>query len=392
MRKDAKKSSSSAKVVIIRNTFPQFYGGGETYQLTLSSLLSAHSYHPIIFSSSEKLLKSSKQSKISCQRAPFLKFQNWSGLKNLLLPFYFLWQLYLYFWYRHQFKKLKPITVIIESRDDFLAATLAAKKLGIQTLWIDHMDFRSWVLQNVEQKYKNLIGKHILKVARMVDRIIFISDYERQFFEKLIKKTSLPPFQNLITIKNGAIDTFSEYQTLPVIPKSLIYLGRLEDYKGIKELIAAFQEISSNHQEATLHIYGAGPLADYCKQHQNSQIIYHGFSDQPLAKVASAEIFVLPSYIEGLSLALIDAAMLQKAIITTNVDGNPEVVQDSYNGLLVPAKDQHSLAKAIDKLLQNPALTQEFAKASRIKYLHEFDFAKTVKEQLIPIIEGKDHV
>ena len=131
MRKDAKKSSSSAKVVIIRNTFPQFYGGGETYQLTLSSLLSAHSYRPIIFSSSEKLLKSSKQSKISCQRAPFLKFQNWSGLKNLLLPFYFLWQLYLYFWYRHQFKKLKPITVIIESRDDFLAATLAAKKLGI---------------------------------------------------------------------------------------------------------------------------------------------------------------------------------------------------------------------------------------------------------------------
>ena len=169
-------------------------------------------------------------------------------------------------------------------------------------------------------------------------------------------------------------------------------MGRLEDYKGIKELIAAFQEISSNHKDATLHIYGSGPLADYCKKHQTSQIIYHGFSDQPLTRVASAEIFVLPSYIEGLSLALIDAAMLQKAIITTNIDGNPEVVQDSFNGLLVPAKDQHSLAKAIDKLLQNPALTQEFAKASRKKYLNEFDFAKTVKEQLIPIIEGKDHV
>lgn len=392
MRKDAKKSSSSAKVVIIRNTFPQFYGGGETYQLTLSSLLSAHSYHPIIFSSSEKLLKSSKQSKISCQRAPFLKFQNWSGLKNLLLPLYFLWQLYLYFWYRHQFKKLKPITVIIESRDDFLAATLAAKKLGIQTIWIDHMDFRSWVLQNVEQKYKNIIGKQILKVARRVDRIIFISDYERQFFEKLIKKTSLPPFQNLITIKNGAIDTFSEYQALPVTPKSLIYLGRLEDYKGIKELIAAFQEISPNHQDATLHIYGAGPLADYCKQHQTSQIIYHGFTDQPLAKVAAAEIFVLPSYIEGLSLALIDATMLKKAIITTNIDGNPEVVQDSLNGLLVPAKDQQALARAMNKLLENPALVQVFARASREKYLRDFDFSKTIKEQLIPIIEGKEHV
>ena len=392
MKKDTKRSSSSAKIVIIRNTFPQFYGGGETYQLTLSSLLSAHSYHPIIFSSSEKLLKSSKQSNISCQQAPFLKLQNWSGLKNFLLPIYFLWQLYLYLWYRRQFKKLKPITVIIESRDDFLAATLAAKKLGIQTLWIDHMDFRSWILQNVEKRYKNFIGKRILKVARMVDRIIFISDYERRFFKKLIKKTSLPTFHNLITIKNGAIDSFAEYQEISVTPKTLIYLGRLEDYKGIRELIAAFQEVSPKHKGATLHIYGDGPLAEYCKQHQTSQIIYHGFTDQPLAKVASAEIFILPSYIEGLSLALIDAAMLQKAIVTTNIDGNPEVVQDSLNGFLVPAKDQQALADAINRLLENPALVQEFAKASRVKYLKEFDFSKIVKEQLIPIIEGGNHV
>lgn len=392
MRKDAKKSSSSAKIVIIRNTSPRVYGGGETYQLTLSSLLSTHSYQPIIFSSSEKLLENSRRSSISCQRAPFLKLQNWSGLKNFLLPLYFLWQLYLYFWYLHQFKNLKPKTVIVESRDDYLAATLAAKKLDIQTLWIDHMDFRSWVLQNVEKKYKNFIGKRILKVARLVDRIIFISNYERQFFEELIKKTSLPPFQNLTTIKNGAIDSFDEYQKISVTPQSFIYLGRLEEYKGIKELIAAFQEISSKHKDATLHIYGTGPLADYCKQHQTSQIIYHGFTDQPLAKVAAAEIFVLPSYIEGLSLALIDATMLKKAIITTNIDGNPEVVQDSLNGLLAPAKDQQALARAMNKLLENPTLVQEFARASRKKYLRDFDFSKTIKEQLIPIIEGKEHV
>ena len=254
------------------------------------------------------------------------------------------------------------------------------------------MDFRSWVLQNVEKKYKNFIGKRILKVARLVDCIIFISNYERQFFEKLIKKTSLPPFQNLTTIKNGAIDSFTEYQKISVTPKSFIYLGRLEEYKGIKELIAAFQEISPKHKDAILHIYGTGPLADYCKQHQTSQIIYHGFTDQPLAKVAAAEIFVLPSYIEGLSLALIDATMLKKAIITTNIDGNPEVVQDSLNGLLVPAKDQQALARAMNKLLENPALVQVFARASREKYLRDFDFSKTIKEQLIPIIEGKEHV
>lgn len=103
------------------------------------------------------------------------------------------------------------------------------------------------------------------------------------------------------------------------------------------------------------------------------------FTDQPLAKVAAAEIFVLPSYIEGLSLALIDATMLKKAIITTNIDGNPEVVQDSLNGLLVPAKDQQALARAMNKLLENPALVQVFARASREKYLRDFDFSKLLK-------------
>ena len=363
--------------------------GGETYQLTLAQILSDHHYRPIIFSSSSQLLEDAKKKKISSKKAPFLKNQNWSGLRNLLLPLYVLWQRYLYFWYLHQFKKLNPKTVIIESRDDWIAATLAAKKLNIQTLWLDHMDFRSWVLQNVEQKYKNAIGKKILHLAKYADRIIFISDFERNYFENLIKKTSIKNLTNLVTVKNGAIDSFSKYQNQVIVKDSFIYLGRLEEYKGIKELISAFSEVAPDFPTATLHIYGTGSLANYCEEHQTSQIIYHGFTDKPLEKIAAAETFVLVSHIEGLSLSLIDAAMLAKPIIATNIDGNPEVVQHQKNGILVPVKDVNSIMKALRKMLMNKELRIQYGQASRKKYLQDFNFPRTIKEQLIPIIEGK---
>ena len=84
--------------------------------------------------------------------------------------------------------------------------------------------------------------------------------------------------------------------------------------------------------------------------------------------------------------------MLGKPIVATNIDGNPEIVQHEKNGFLVSARDTQSLMEVFRKLLSNPELIKTFSQASRKKYLKEFDFSKTIKEQLIPIIEGGNHV
>ena len=389
MDKASEGQTLKPRIILIRNTNPKFYGGGETFQLTLSQILNKNDFTPVIFSSSRKLLKVSQSKKILNQKSPFLRFQNWSGLRNFLLPLYMLWQKNLSFWYRKQFKKYQPAAIMVQSRDDLIAATLTAKKMCIPVFWLDHMDFRSWVLQNVDQKYKNYIGKKILRIAKNVEKIIFISDYERKYFEDLISRTEFKKLKNLITIKNGAIDRYVEFEVIKPSPHSLIYLGRLEEYKGIRELIAGFSQVAEKFPEAKLHIYGTGPLSDFCQKHSNSQIIYHGFTDEPLKKIAESEIFILPSYIEGLSLSLIDATMLGKAIIATNIDGNPEVVEDQKNGLLIPAKDIDALAEAIEKLLSNPKLVKEFSYQSRLKYLQEFDYEKTIHEKLIPLLNKK---
>ena len=97
MDKASEGQKSKPRIILIRNTNPKFYGGGETFQLTSSRILSENNFTPVVFTSSQKLLKSAQDQKIIAQKSPFLRQQNWSGLRNFLLPIYLLWQKYLSF-------------------------------------------------------------------------------------------------------------------------------------------------------------------------------------------------------------------------------------------------------------------------------------------------------
>lgn len=373
------------KVFLIRNVRPEFYGGGETYQLMLANEIQKYKFKTYIISSSKKLLEESKKMKIPCISAPFLKQQNWSGWRNIFLPIYFIWQIYLFFWYLCLFKKERPKVVNIQSRDDWIAATLAANLLKIRTLWTDHMDFRSWVLQNVDIKFKNLIGKLILIISKSVYKVIFISDYEYNSFLKNTKNFKLS--NNLIVIKNGSIDKFSDFKEKKIFDQSICYVGRLEEYKGIKELISAYKDIQGEFPDSKLNIYGSGSLSDYCKKYQNSQISYHGFTNNPLLVINESNIFILPSHIEGLSLALIDAMMMKKAIIATDIDGNPEVIKHNKTGILIKVKNKESLKNSLRLLLSDKKLSKKLSDEARKYYDNNFNFSNITKNKILPLLE-----
>ena len=88
---------------------------------------------------------------------------------------------------------------------------------------------------------------------------------------------------------------------------------------------------------------------------------------------ASADIVVLPSYREGLPKSLIEAAACARPLVTTDVPGCREVVTDFVDGLLVPVRDAHALARAIAHLQDDPALARRLGEAARRKALAEFD-------------------
>ncbi|MBQ3275181.1 glycosyltransferase family 4 protein [Candidatus Saccharibacteria bacterium] len=376
---------SSNKIFLIRNISPEKFGGGETYQLKLAEEFKKHGFAPAILTNSEKLLGVAKRQEIKTFVPPYIKNQNWSGLKNFLLPIYFLRLKRQQKWYEDLFKKEKPDVVNIQSRDDWISATLAAKKLGIKILWTDHADFRNWVLWNVEEKFKNPIGKKIAKLSKVAGKIIFISEYERNWFTSF---PSLRKQKNLTVIPNGVKDELAEYEGVKSKRNSFIFLGRIVEEKGIPELLEAFESVSKRFPEATLNIYGSGPeLEKYKKMTKdNKNIFFHGETNTPTKALAENEIFVLPSRNEGLSLSLLDAAMMQKTIITTDVGAAEEIVgRDASGGFLIHPDSSETLEKAMLEALKDKEKNKKMAKTARKTYEKKFNLDRIFEEKMLPL-------
>lgn len=385
------KNLSPFTVGLVRNVDPKDFGGAEKFQLELAKQLQQNHLSPIIITSSIKLQQEAKTANIKVLRAPYCRKQNWSGFSNLLLPLYFLWQIYLTFWYIVKLHTQKIDCLHLQSRDDMLAGTLAAKLSHRRIIWTDHADFRAFIFQNINQKHKNTIGKILYKLSYSTSAITTVSQHEYCVVTKMLKPKHLPNFQ---VILNGVVDTFNDDAKITNTKnRNLTFLGRLCIEKGIDELLEAFITLPDQYHDVKLHLYGDGEIKTTLqKTYPQKNIIWHGYTNNPRQAILDSPIFILPSYKEGLSLALLEACMLERAIITTDIDGNLEVIENYQNGLLVPSKNVDKLRIAIQTLLDDEALRKRLAHSARKTYLERFNFSKIVKEQLIPIIEEGNHV
>lgn len=316
---------------------------------------------------------------------PYCKQQNWSSWRNAFLPVYWVFQKKLAKWYETMIRKYEPAVINIQSRDDMIAGTIAAKKMGVRVLWTDHADFKNWVLWNINSKFKNSIGKKIVGLTRYVDRVIFVSNNLKKETDKMIVPKKV---LNTIVIENGVEDELNTYEKTQTTKDSFVFLGRIAEEKGVRELIKAFKMVVKKHPQAILNIYGDGEKEEYRDLSGDcGKIRFYDWPNEPLKILAENEIFVLPSYREGLSLSLLDAAMMGKKIIASDVDGNPEVVVNGETGLLVPAKNAKKLAEAMIWMLEHKKEAEKLARNARKKYEKEFDFEKIFEEKMLPLYE-----
>ena len=376
--------TNDKSVLLIRNISPSAYGGAEVYQLELAKVLRRNGLDPVILTSSKQLIRNAKKQGLRVQKGLYWTRQNWSGHRNILLPLYFVWQAILVLQYLQIVRKFHPRVLHIQNRDDMIAGTIVGRLTNARVIWTDHADLReTW--QNIHAKFKNPIGKLILKLSKRVYKITTVSQFEYDCLKKSLK-SALP--KQLIVVKNGVIDQKSKFkaETKKSDIANLCFIGRPTQQKGIQELLDAFEQLSKVQRNLKLDICGTSPEEVYWKRYLNNpQITFHGYSENRLNILSQSDIYILPTYKEGLSLSLIEACMMQKAIIATNVDGNPEIIKDKQNGLLIPPQDTPALISAAKKLLQTPSLRQNLAKAARKSYEQEFNLETIVKSQIVPL-------
>lgn len=378
------------KVVLIRNAKSYDFGGGERFPVFAADILKRNGYDPIIISGSQKLREFATSHDIPVIKGWWWSHQNWSGAYALLFPVYFIWQLILSFWYFTAFLHHKPDVIHIQSKDDFIAATIAGRLARKRIIWTDHADLKH-VWMNLSVWYKNPIGKLIYLCAHLAHGISVVSKSERELVTSNLSSRSRV-LDKIYVIYNGVLDSSGEFSSASK-GNMLTYCvaSRLVTDKGIKEVIEAYKTIRAEITDSQLLLLGDGPEAPIFRELAIDvpSIKFLGHQTNPLKIMSQADIFVHPTYHEGFSVALVEAGMLGLPIIATAVGGNPEIIKDMKTGILVPIRDSSSLAEAMRKLAFDKGLRRQLGESARQQYVDKFQFNHIISESFIPLYVGK---
>ena len=372
------------RVALIRNSYSFDIGGAEIFPVNLGELLILNDYEPVVLSANRKTLEMSSESGLRTVRSPWWSFQNFSRLGLLLFPVYLFWEVFLTLWY-FLFFLIKRIDIIHpQSRDDFIASTLAAKILRKRVIWTDHADLK-YIYMNHKTWYKNPVGKLVYFASKLADSVVIESFSEKNLIETSLGMKSP---DNYTVVYLGVVDSYKPTKRETNTPLTLVSTSRLVKAKGIRELIEAFTIIGS--KDTILKICGDGPDADYFKSLASGikNIEFLGHVDDINSVLQNSDILIHPSYHEGFGLSLVEAEMFSLPIIACKVGSIPEIVEDGVSGILINPKDPEDLAAAMNLLVNDTDLRISMGQAGRKIFLKSFQFDIIVKKQFIPIYEG----
>jgi glycosyltransferase involved in cell wall biosynthesis len=271
-------------------------------------------------------------------------------------------------------------------------------------------------IQQIEMGLYGFFPKLFLKIPYVVyARGIDFSDING-FIEKRQLKIALRKANALILLTDSMRKKFADYYHGPVyiIPngiemerfnnhskeaarqkfgvgcgeKIILYVGRLRDYKGIMYLISAMSKISRNDSTAKLVVVGGDQgekqnverMIEELSLQEKIDLVGEKSPEDVLDYMVSADIFVLPSLREGFPNVFLEAMGSGLPIVSTNVDGLPEIIADGINGFLVPPKNADQLADKVCQLLSDTELREKISKHNLVK-IKQFDI-NVISEQL----------
>jgi N,N'-diacetylbacillosaminyl-diphospho-undecaprenol alpha-1,3-N-acetylgalactosaminyltransferase len=156
-------------------------------------------------------------------------------------------------------------------------------------------------------------------------------------------------------------------------------IARLYWSKGIREFVDAAQALMKTYKNLLFLVVGwidkGNPDAipeEFIKMNHGAQIKFLGKREDIREILFLTDIYVLPSYREGLSRTILEAMSMGKAVVTADVAGCRDAVENEANGLLVKAKDSKSLMNAIEKLILDNMLREKMGKIGREKVIKYF--------------------
>ncbi|MFH2138133.1 MAG: glycosyltransferase [Candidatus Omnitrophota bacterium] len=249
-------------------------------------------------------------------------------------------------------------------------------------------------LVHTEHSKLPLKKKALIMAERLLSLFSFVIADSRDVESFLIDVVKISK-EKLRVVYNGIdcerfdkkVDVIRKKEELDIAPEEKLVgvVARLVPVKNHAGLLRAFKFVISKIPNVTLLIIGDGflkneleVLRDELKIEDKVRFLGNRADIPELLSIL--DLFVLFSMSEGFSIALLEAMAARCAIVTTNVGGNVELIEDNTNGVFVPAGDENKLFEAMGKLLVSKELTGKLGREARAMIETNFGIEKMVLE------------
>ncbi len=260
-----------------------------------------------------------------------------------------------------------------------------------------------------EKTFKNLLIDKVL--ARFSDKIIAVSEYVKYFLlESGIPENKIRVIENGIDFKETNVDRSNKRRELGINDGDVLFVsvGNVDEQKGYDILISAAEKLTKERNNLYFMICGTchNLLFDRLKQlvlekKIEDKVIFLGPRSDVIEILKAADYFLMPSRWEGLSIALLEALNLSKAVIVSDIDGMKNIIIDRENGIKFISCDADDLVKKVNELLGNNNLKIKIEKNAFIcasnytisnniqKILHVYYECKNNRKKKIKILINK---
>jgi glycosyltransferase involved in cell wall biosynthesis len=269
-------------------------------------------------------------------------------------------------------RSISPDIVLGYTIKPVIFGSLAARLAGVPHIFsiITGLGY-AFMEQSLKQSMVNRIVSCLYRIGLAFNEKVFFQNPDDM---SLFCRQRLIGNGDKAELVNGSgvdLDYFEQVPSQTARPVFLL-IARLLKNKGIDEYAEAARILKTRYPTAEFRILGpfdSNPAAvekRRISEWQKAGIIkYLGETSDVRPFIAEASVYVLPSYREGTPRSVLEAMAMGRPVVTTTAPGCRETVIDGENGFLVPVKDKHALARAMEKFIVNPDLVATMGRRSR---------------------------
>lgn len=231
--------------------------------------------------------------------------------------------------------------------------------------------------------------------ARFADAVLTINAEDWRFAKKHFRNTQVHHLPGI----GIHVDAYAQAQSceaelreslgIDESQKLILSVGELNDNKNQRTVIQALTlpQLENVHYLIVGEGSGRAQLAEYAASlNVGDRVHLLGFRRDVAALLHASDVFVFPSYREGLPVAVMEAMAAGVPVVASRIRGNVDLIEDGHNGFLCEPEDAAGFAESIRKLLHDPALAEQFRRNS-LEKIRRYD-TRIVMDRLRSIYHG----